>query len=132
MPFEMQAFRPSSITENALKNEEALLSQSGMRYIHIPVNYTPTEENFNQFETSMQETVDEKVWVHCAANARVSAFLYRYRCSVLGEDEPTARKEMQKIWEPFGVWKNSSTGAECNLNKAATVSFSTLRHIETA
>ena len=92
-------------TENSLKNEEVLLTTLGMRYIHIPVNYTPTEDNFNQFVSSMQAVSGEKVWVHCAANARVSAFLYRYRCSVLGEDEPTAKKDLQKIWEPFGVWK---------------------------
>ena len=92
-------------TENSLKNEEALLTSLGMRYIHIPVNYTPTEENFSQFVSSMQATANDKVWVHCAANARVSAFLYRYRCSVLGDDEQTAKNDLQKIWEPFGVWK---------------------------
>ena len=86
-------------TENSLKNEAAL------RYIHIPVRYTPTEENFTEFVRSMQAVSEEKVWVHCAANARVSAFLYRYRCAVLGEDEVTAKEDLKQIWEPFGVWK---------------------------
>lgn len=92
-------------TENSLKNEEILLSELGIRYIHIPIGYTPKEEDFNQFVKSMQAIADEKVWIHCAANARVSAFLYRYRCSVLGEDESTAEHDLRKIWSPFGVWK---------------------------
>ena len=92
-------------TENSLKNEEILLAELGIRYIHIPVSYTPKEEDFNQFVKSMQTVADEKVWIHCAANARVSAFLYRYRCSVLGEDEATAESDLRKIWSPFGVWK---------------------------
>ena len=59
------------------------------------------EEDFNQFVKSVQAVADEKVWIHCAANARVSAFLYRYRCSVLGEDEPTAESDLRKIWRPL-------------------------------
>lgn len=93
-------------TENSLKNEAELLTTFGIRYIHIPVNYkNPTEEDFKRFVRSMQAVAAEKAWVHCAANARVSAFLYRYRCSVLGEDEHIARNDLQKIWAPFGIWK---------------------------
>ena len=36
---------------------------------------------------------------------RVSAFMYRYRTSELGEEEAIVRSEMNKIWEPFGVWR---------------------------
>lgn len=43
----------------------------------------------------MQGLGDDKVWVHCAANMRVSAFIYRYRCTVLGEDRDTAARDLQ-------------------------------------
>lgn len=94
-------------TENALSDEASLLAKLGLRYIHIQVDFkNPTEKDFEQFASTMQAIAQEKVWVHCAANMRVSAFLYRYRCAVLGADPDTARRYLEKIWEPFGVWKD--------------------------
>ncbi|MCY4427185.1 MAG: protein tyrosine phosphatase family protein [Halieaceae bacterium] len=97
---------PASVLENSLHTEASLLESLGIRYIHIPVNFTnPTENDFDQFVNSLESATEEKVWVHCAANARVSAFMYRYRLSVLGEDEQIAKQDLHKIWEPFGVWR---------------------------
>ena len=63
--------------ENALKDEQATLMDLGINYIHIPVDFkNPTEADFNMFVDKMQALTDEKVWVHCAANMRVSAFIY--------------------------------------------------------
>ena len=53
----------------------------------------------------MEDCAGEKTWVHCAANMRVSAFIYRYRCAVLGEAEQVAKQDLEKIWQPFGNWK---------------------------
>jgi hypothetical protein len=47
---------------------------------------------------------DAPVHVHCIVNARVSAFLYRYRRDVLGIDAVTARDALEMIWHPGGVW----------------------------
>jgi hypothetical protein len=44
------------------------------------------------------------VHVHCIANARVSAFCYRFRRDVLGMDEAHARAEMEAVWQPKDVW----------------------------
>lgn len=97
---------PTSVIENSLTTEAQLLDELGIEYIHIPVDFkNPTEENFERFVRSMEARLDQKVWVHCAANARVSAFIYRYRCSVLGESEQAAKTDLSKIWEPMGVWK---------------------------
>jgi hypothetical protein len=57
---------------------------------------------------------DAPVHVHCIANYRVSAFIYRWRRDVLGMDEVKARAEMEVIWYPEGVWAtftSRSTGA---------------------
>ena len=92
--------------ENSLKNEAEILSKLSINYIHIPVDFSnPTGENFKEFASCMQGFTSEKVWVHCAANMRVSAFIYRYRCNVLGEPAQSAKNELSKIWEPFGAWK---------------------------
>ena len=97
---------PVSVLENSLKTEAALLSELGMQYVHIPVDFThPTEQDFTDFVAAIQEAAEQKIWVHCAANMRVSVFIYRYRCTVLGENQQVAHKALQQIWEPVGVWK---------------------------
>ena len=91
--------------ERALPDEAQTVAQLGMSYVHIPVEFdAPTKEDFDCFCDVMARTAHEKVHVHCIVNARVTAFLYRYRRDVLGIDEEEARTEMEKIWRPGGVW----------------------------
>jgi protein tyrosine phosphatase (PTP) superfamily phosphohydrolase (DUF442 family) len=91
--------------ERALPDEAASVSALGMAYIHIPVEFdAPTEGDFKRFCAVMRELIDQPVHVHCIVNARVSAFLYRYRRDVLGVPETVAREAMEKIWSPGGVW----------------------------
>ena len=92
--------------EKALPDEAASVSRLGMEYIHIPVDFqNPTEQDFQQFCNVMERLADVPVHVHCIANARVSAFFYRYRRDVLGMDERQARTELAAIWRPEGVWE---------------------------
>lgn len=93
--------------ENALDDEAEVLVALGLGYTHIPVDFTnPTQADFEEFCVQMETKQGRKLWVHCAANMRVSAFIYRYRCEVQGEDQRTAREDLSRIWEPFGVWKD--------------------------
>lgn len=97
---------PTHVIENSLRDEAQIVSSLGLDYVHIPVDFkNPTEKKFEQFSASYQAVAAGKTWVHCAANMRVSAFIYRYRCAILEEDELQARRDLVKIWEPFGVWK---------------------------
>lgn len=97
---------PQSVMENALKNEAEILASLGLEYVHIPVDFIkPTEQNFQSFADSLKQASSKKVWVHCAANMRVSAFVYRYRVKVLEENQDTAQADLEKIWQPFGAWK---------------------------
>jgi hypothetical protein len=54
--------------------------------------------------TTSGQPTEPPVHVHCIANARVSAFFYRYRRDVLGMDEAQARAEMEEVWRPKEVW----------------------------
>ncbi len=93
--------------ENSLPDERQSVDDLELDYIHIPVDFkNPTDADFERFVEVMGSLDSSKVWVHCAANMRVSAFMYRYRCTVLGEKEEIAAKDMAKIWEPFGVWSS--------------------------
>lgn len=97
--------------ENALDDEARILSKLNMHYVHIPVDFRkPLDWDYKRFCHAIKEAGDKPVWVHCAANMRVSAFLYRYRIEKLGTDEATARRDMEKIWTPFGVWKDFIEG----------------------
>jgi protein tyrosine phosphatase (PTP) superfamily phosphohydrolase (DUF442 family) len=89
----------------ALPDEAASVAGLGMAYIHIPVLFdAPTEEDFARFRIAMQSIGNDAVHVHCIINARVSAFLYRYRRDILGMDEAQARGALERIWCPGGVW----------------------------
>ena len=91
--------------EKALPDEAASVARLGMTYIDIPVDFqNPTDQDFNEFCTVMDELKEVPVHVHCIANARVSAFFYRYRRDVLGMDEARARAEMEAVWKPNAVW----------------------------
>lgn len=102
---------PYDLIENPLKNEAALVTELGMKYVHIPVNmFNPTQEDFDTFVKTMNAASGEKVWVHCAIGMRASAFLYKYRWSILGEDKQAALWELRQIWEPLGAWKKFVLG----------------------
>ena len=96
--------------ENALGNEDELLQALGIRYFHLPVVFTnPTRDDFERFIETFESCDDERVWVHCAANMRVSAFFFKYRVERLGWSEESAKADMDKIWEPgkvMGVWQS--------------------------
>jgi protein tyrosine phosphatase (PTP) superfamily phosphohydrolase (DUF442 family) len=97
---------PYDFIENPLKNEATIVTKLGLKYVHISVNMLqPTQENFDTFVTAMQTASGEKIWIHCAVGMRASAFLYKYRCVILGEDKQTALWDLREIWEPFGAWK---------------------------
>ena len=91
--------------EDALPDEAASVHGLGMTYVHIPVEFErPTEAHYASFCAAMSEVGAAPVHVHCIVNARVSAFLYRYRRDVLGVSEAEARAAMETIWRPGGVW----------------------------
>lgn len=94
---------PSS--PNALAGEAELAASLGLTYIHIPVVWeSPRTEQFFQFARLLKGLAGEKVWVHCAMNMRVSAFVYLYRVLVLGESEEDASFPMREIWSPNEIW----------------------------
>ena len=101
--------------ENAIKNEGELVEKLGMSYIHIPVQFdNPSEADYDAFCQALEEADSNKVFVHCAANMRVSAFLYRYRTQHLSIDPDLAKQDLDKVWKPFGVWADFVTRPQTN------------------
>ena len=97
---------PYDLLEIPLKDEASIVTKLGMKYVHIPVNMlNPAQEDFDAFVKIMKSASDKRIWVHCAIGMRASAFLFKYRFSILGEDRQTAIWDLREIWEPFGAWK---------------------------
>ncbi len=65
-------------SKNVLLDEDSIITLLGMSYIHIPVPFdAPTASQLRQFINVMNTYPEQKIWVHCVANYRVSVFLYQ-------------------------------------------------------
>lgn len=97
---------PTSVLENSVVAEAEILGARGVQYVHMPVDFKdPTNADFDRFVAELDASDGERLWVHCAANMRVSAFVYRYRVAVRGESPERAGADLAKIWAPFGAWQ---------------------------
>ena len=93
-------------SSNALPREAELITGQGIAYVQIPVEWEcPRVEEFVRFAGVMKAFAGCRVWVHCAKNFRVSAFIYLYRALVLGEAEDLATLPMREIWQPIDIWQ---------------------------
>jgi len=96
---------PGSVLEGSVIHEAEILSANKVKYIHIPVNFNnPVKDDFLLFVKKLNENKDKKIWIHCAANMRVSAFVYKYRRDVLGLEDKQVIKDMELIWSPNRTW----------------------------
>lgn len=92
-------------SDNAVANEGSIVTGLGMSYVHIPVDFrAPGEKDFRAFSRVMDAFADRPVFVHCAANMRVSAFVFLYRVLREGVPAAEAERDLHAIWEPDEVW----------------------------
>jgi protein tyrosine phosphatase (PTP) superfamily phosphohydrolase (DUF442 family) len=97
-------------SDNALPDEAEIVTGHGMTYIHIPVVWeAPQRADFLRFCAEMQRLSGKKVFVHCALNMRVSAFVFLYRVLHEKADPETVKWDMLQIWQPEGVWQEFIT-----------------------
>lgn len=93
-------------SENAIPEEGNIVTAHKMSYVNIPVPFdTPNAQHLRQFINVMTALADERIWVHCVLNYRVSAFLFHYQQIVLGESQEEAKKVILPSWEPNETWK---------------------------
>ncbi len=96
-------------SDNAIADEGSIVTGLDMGYYHIPVKFEdPTVDDLRTFFGVMRALDDKKIWVHCAVNARVSAFVYQYLRYEKGLDDDSARSTLLARWEPQmdDVWRN--------------------------
>ncbi len=98
---------PNSVLEGSVISEAEILTTNNVKYIHIPVNFNkPKKEDFLKFIKVLEENKSKKIWIHCAANMRVSAFVYKYRRDILKLKDDEVIKDMKLIWSPNHVWSS--------------------------
>jgi protein tyrosine phosphatase (PTP) superfamily phosphohydrolase (DUF442 family) len=77
------------------------VAEEGLAYVHIPVDWEePRVRDVRMFFDVMEANRDRKVFVHCFANMRASAFVYLYRSLVEGVPDDEARATMHAVWDP--------------------------------
>jgi len=92
-------------SDNALANEGSVVTGLGMSYVHIPIDVkAPTAQDFRAFCRVMEAFDDRPVFVHCAANMRVSTFVFLYRVLRQGTARSEAERDLHAIWQPDDVW----------------------------
>lgn len=91
---------------DAIPEEKAIVSKLGMEYVHIPVDWeTPTLEDLTRFFEVMDQRAGSQVFIHCAKNMRVSAFMNLYRVLQQQVSMKEAEKPLLQIWKPIPHWQ---------------------------
>lgn len=94
-----------SSSDNAIVHEGDIVTSHGMTYLHIPVQFDqPQPAQFEIFANALQHQAKDLVWVHCALNMRVSAFIYLYNILHRKLPETEAQQLLRQVWQPNSVW----------------------------
>ena len=104
--FERIIYIAFSNSGTAFANEDVVVKETGMDYVHIPVIWdNPSASDFYAFANVMQRYPDKKSLVHCQVNYRASAFSFLYR--VIYQDVPAAvaKADMNTVWQPDETWR---------------------------
>lgn len=92
-------------SDNALAHEGSIVTSLGMSYVHIPVDFkAPAAQDFRTFCRVIDAFSDRRVFVHCAANMRVSVFVFLYRVLCQRVSLSEAECDLHAIWQPDEVW----------------------------
>jgi protein tyrosine phosphatase (PTP) superfamily phosphohydrolase (DUF442 family) len=93
-------------SDYSLEDERSLIESLGLAYEHIPVAWDrPTRNDLERFFLTMEKYNGKRLFIHCAANMRVSVFMALFR--IMKEDWPReeAMKSLQQVWLPNAIWK---------------------------
>lgn len=92
--------------EYSLTDERRTVESLGLSYVHIPVMWErPLRADLERFFEVMDGLTGKRVFVHCAANKRVSAFMALYRQLRQGWSAEAVLPDVHAIWEPDDVWR---------------------------
>jgi protein tyrosine phosphatase (PTP) superfamily phosphohydrolase (DUF442 family) len=89
----------------SLPDEAGTARALELDYVHIPVKFgAPTAQDLYTFFEAMEYHAHRRIWVHCAANMRVTAFLGLFLVLRQGYSEERAFEPMRSVWNPNPTW----------------------------
>ena len=104
--FERIVYIAFSNSGKAFADEDVVVKELGMDYVHIPVIWDqPTAADFYAFAGSMQRDADRKTLLHCQVNYRASAFSFLYRVLYENVSVAEAKADMNSVWQPNETWR---------------------------
>jgi protein tyrosine phosphatase (PTP) superfamily phosphohydrolase (DUF442 family) len=107
-------------SDNAIASEGSIVTSLGMAYVHIPVDHkAPTSRDFQVFCRVLEAFAGHPVFVHCAANKRVSAFVFLYRVLFRHTTITEAERDLHAVWQPNEVWSRFISDELANHQPAA-------------
>ena len=90
---------------NTIPEEGQLVTQGGISYVNIPVDWrAPTYEDFQFFSGILNQSSHDRVLVHCMLNYRASLFTFLYRTIHQGVAPDEAYEAVAAVWEPEDQW----------------------------
>jgi len=96
---------PSTVPD-AVPEEEALLRQQGIEFVHLPVPFAaPTAAHAAAVSAALLRLQDKKVLVHCQVNMRASTMVFLHRVIALRADPDEAYEAVTRVWSPSGPWR---------------------------
>ncbi len=104
--FERIIYIAFSNNGNAFSDEDVIVKELGMEYVHIPVDWDkPSASDFYAFADIMKRYPDKKTLLHCQVNYRASAFSFLYRIIYQDISVTAAKAEMNSVWQPDETWR---------------------------
>lgn len=90
----------------AIENESTIVEGLNMDYVHIPVDFeAPTLSDLKRFFATMDRYRINNIFVHCACNWRVSAFIFLYRTIRCDVPVAMAIRDLHAVWKPDDTWQ---------------------------
>ncbi len=91
---------------NAITDEREMIRQFEMDYIHIPVDFkSPSLDDLDTFFDAIDQHQDKHIFVHCALNWRVSAFIFLYKRIRQHVPSSDALSALHAVWKPDDTWQ---------------------------
>lgn len=102
----------------SLADEAGLAQGLGLVYHHIPVDFqAPRQQELMRFFEIMEASKGKKIFVHCAANKRVSTFVSLFGQARLGWSLDMAEACIRRVWKPNAAWADFITNSRRTLSK---------------
>ncbi len=89
-----------------IESEATIVAGLNLDYVHIPVDFNaPVLSDLKRFFATMDRYRINNIFVHCACNWRVSAFMFLYQTVRCDVPVATSIRDLHAVWQPDETWQ---------------------------